>query len=181
MDDLERRAFLGLALAGIPLAAAAQGTVQTSPRGVNVLAGQDRSGVPKGLGISTIDIKVATTDAGGGLFVIENTNRAKGGPARHLHVAQEELFYVVAGEYAFEIGADKFTLKAGDSLLAPRQVPHVWAYVGPAVGRMLVSFAPAGQMEAFFREVAKLNSMPPQDPALWRAHGMELLGPPLAV
>jgi hypothetical protein len=23
--------------------------------------------------------------------------------------------------------------------------------------------------------------MPPQDPALWRAHGMELLGPPLRV
>jgi len=44
---------------------------------------------------------------------------------------------------------------------------------------MLVTFAPAGQMEAFFREVTKTNGMPPQDPALWRAYGMELLGPPL--
>jgi len=40
---------------------------------------------------------------------------------------------------------------------------------------------PAGKMEAFFRAVTKANAMPPQDPALWRAHGMELLGPPLAV
>jgi hypothetical protein len=30
-------------------------------------------------------------------------------------------------------------------------------------------------------EVTKANAMPPQDPALWRAHGMELLGLPLAV
>lgn len=44
-----------------------------------------------------------------------------------------------------------------------------------------VSNMPAGKMEAFFREVTKANAMPPQDPELWRAHGMELLGPPLAV
>ena len=184
-DDLQRRAFLGLALAGVPFGAVAQRpAAATSPSvatGVKVPAGLDRSGVPKGLGISTIDIKVSTDDARGGLLVLENTNRAKGGPARHLHVAQDELVYVIEGEYAFEIGAEKFSLKAGDSLLAPRQVPHVWAYVGASTGRMLVSFAPAGHMEAFFREVAKSNAMPPQDPALWRAHGMELLGPPLAV
>jgi len=29
--------------------------------------------------------------------------------------------------------------------------------------------------------VTRANAMPPQDPALWRAHGMELLGPPLPV
>ena len=52
---------------------------------------------------------------------------------------------------------------------------------GTARGRILITFMPAGQMEAFFREVTKANAMPPQDPALWRAHGMELLGPPLAL
>jgi hypothetical protein len=36
-------------------------------------------------------------------------------------------------------------------------------------------------MEAFFREVTRANAMPPQDPALWRTHGMAWLGPPLAV
>jgi hypothetical protein len=39
---------------------------------------------------------------------------------------------------------------------------------------------PAGKMEAFFREVTKTNAMPAQDPALWRAHGMEVVGPPLS-
>jgi hypothetical protein len=50
-----------------------------------------------------------------------------------------------------------------------------------ATGRILIAFFPAGQMEAFFREVTKENAMPPLDPALWEAHGMELLGPPLDV
>jgi len=36
-------------------------------------------------------------------------------------------------------------------------------------------------MAAFFREVTKANAVPAHDPALWRSHGMELLGPTLAV
>ena len=141
-------------------------------------AGADRFGEHRGLGISEIDFKV--TGAGSnGLFVLENTFHAKGGPARHLHVAQDEWFYVLEGEFLFEIGEESFRLKPGDSVLGPRMVPHVWAHAGDGRGRLLVAFAPAGSMEAFFREVTKADAMPPQDPALWRAHGMELLGPPL--
>ena len=63
-------------------------------------------------------------------------------------------------------------------MLGPRGVSHVWAFVGEGRGRILIVSTPAGQMEAFFREVTRENAMPPQDPALWRAHGMELHGPP---
>jgi quercetin dioxygenase-like cupin family protein len=142
--------------------------------------GEDRFGEQRGLGISSIDFKVVPQDSTG-LFVLENTFHQKGGPARHLHYEQDEWFYALEGEFLFEVGSDKFQLKPGDSLLAPRRVPHVWAYVGDARGRILVAFMPAGKMEEFFREVTKANAMPPQDPALWRAHGMELLGPPLRV
>ena len=178
MHWIDRRAFLEMA-AAFPLGAAGQGG--QPGKAARVLAGQDRFGTAKGLGISTIDFKVSAEDSRGGSLVIENTNRAKGGPARHLHVEQEEHFFVLEGEYLIEVGQERFTLKPGDSLLAPRQVPHVWAYTGDSIGRLLITFTPPGKMEGFFREVAKLGSMPPQDPALWRAHGMELVGPPLKV
>ncbi|MFZ1399221.1 MAG: cupin domain-containing protein [Candidatus Promineifilaceae bacterium] len=145
-----------------------------------VAAGADQFGEARSLGISTIAFKVVPQDEMG-LFIIENTFHAKGGPARHLHYAQDEWFYAVAGEFVVEVGSERFHLNPGDSLLAPRNVPHVWAYVGDSVGRMLITFLPAGKMEAFFREVTKANAMPPQDPALWQAHGMALLGPPLPV
>jgi len=96
-------------------------------------------------------------------------------------VHRDEWFYVVEGDFIIEVGQERFNMKPGDSLLAPRQVPHVWAHVGDGNGRILITFMPAGKMEAFFQEVTKANAMPPQDPELWRAHGMELLGPPLAV
>ena len=114
-------------------------------------------------------------------LIIENTFREKGGPARHLHYDQDEWFYALEGEFIFEVGEDHFRLKPGDLLLAPRKVAHVWAYTGGISGRILIAFMPAGQMEAFFREVTKANAMPPQDPEVWKAHGMELVGPPLSV
>ena len=145
-----------------------------------VPAGADRFQVERGLGVSSVQFKVAGPESPG-LLVLENTFHAKGGPARHLHVAQDEWFYAVEGAFVLEVGDARHRLAPGDSVLAPRGVPHVWAHVGEGRGRILIAFAPAGQMEAFFRAVTAHDAMPPQDPALWRAHGMELLGPPLAV
>lgn len=150
------------------------------PPVLRIPAGEDRFGEFRGLGISAIDFKVTSQD-GGGILILENTFRAKGGPARHLHHDQDEWFYAIEGEFIFEVGQERVRLTPGDSLFAPRKVPHVWAFVGDTRGRILVAFTPAGKMEAFFREVTKANAMPPQNPEIWRAHGMELLGPPLPV
>lgn len=153
---------------------------------VLVAAGQDRHGERRRLGISEIAFKVIAPD--GSFFLLENTFHAKGGPARHLHYEQDEWFYIAAGEFIFEVGGHQYTLHTGDSLLAPRRVPHVWACTGRAaggsaangvIGNILISFLPAGQMEAFFRAVTPADTMPKPDHTLWSAHGMELLGPPL--
>jgi mannose-6-phosphate isomerase-like protein (cupin superfamily) len=145
-----------------------------------IAAGQDQFGEHRGLGVSAINFKVSAQQ-GSDLFVLENIFHHKGGPAKHLHHDQDEWFYVLEGEFLIEVGTERRRLQVGDSIFAPRKVPHVWAFVGEGRGRILVTFAPAGQMEAFFLEVTKTNAMPPQDPALWRAHGMELLGTPLPV
>ena len=150
------------------------------PSALRVAAGADREGESRGLGISTIAFKVSLPNQRDP-FILENTFLAKGGPARHLHYDQEEWFYILEGEFLFEVGAERFRLQPGDSLLVPRQLPHVWAFVGKRRGRILVAFFPAGKMEAFFREVTRVNAMPPQEPEVWRTHGMELLGPPLPV
>jgi quercetin dioxygenase-like cupin family protein len=155
----------------------AQTQAKVSPV-LRVVAGEDRYGEDRSLGVSRIAFKVTAQDSPD-ILVLENTFHQKGGPARHLHHDQDEWFYCVEGEFIIEVGQERLPLHPGDAFLAPRKVPHVWAYIGDARGRMLITFTPAGQMEAFFREVSKANAMPPLDPELWRAHGMELLGPPL--
>ena len=151
------------------------GCAQFIPRG------QDRFAAHRSLGITRVTFTVASADTEGRLFVTEQTMLAKGGPPRHLHLEQEEWFYSLDGTFILEVGPDRFILNPGDSAFAPRRIPHVWAYVGTGPGRLLIAFTPAGQMEAFFNAVAQTNAMPAQDPALWRAHGMEVVGPPLAV
>lgn len=147
---------------------------------LRVAAGADRFGEHRGLGVSSVAFKVTPQDSEG-ILILENTFHQPGGPARHLHHAQDEWFYILEGEFLFEVGDESFRLRPGDALLGPRKIPHVWAFLGGSQrGRILIAFMPAGMMESFFRKVTKANAMPPQDPALWRAHGMELLGPPLS-
>jgi quercetin dioxygenase-like cupin family protein len=151
------------------------------PEAVFVREGTDRHELERGLGITRLRYKVATADTNGGLFVIEQTMLAKGGPPKHVHFEQDEWFFPVEGEFIAEVGKRQYRLRPGDSLLAPRLAPHAWAYVADAVGKIVIAFSPAGKMEAFFDLTALKGSMPSQDPQLWLDHGMKVLGPPLPV
>jgi quercetin dioxygenase-like cupin family protein len=151
---------------------------------VFVAAGADRFEVlHQAFGLKPIDFKVSTEDSDGGLFIVEQTNNRPGGPPRHIHHAQEEWFYVLEGEYVIEVDGTTYRLAAGDAVLAPRAIPHVWAFVGSGRGRILITFQPAGKMEAFFEESTQLDTLPPPEAlaALFKRHGMLLVGPPLPV
>jgi mannose-6-phosphate isomerase-like protein (cupin superfamily) len=78
-------------------------------------------------GLIPLATKVSTQDTGGELYVFQHTNMGKSGPPRHVHHAQDEWFYVVNGEFAAEIGNEKFWLRPGDTVRAARGA----ACVGP--------------------------------------------------
>jgi len=144
-----------------------------------VAAGEDLFGEAM-VAAGSLAFKVVPSDPNG-LLIFEMTFHQKGGPARHLHHYQDEWFYVVEGEFIMEVGQERMRLYPGDSIFAPREVPHVWAYVGETPGKMLFTFLPAGKMEAFMREIAKASASAPQEPDFWRVYDMELVGPPLAI
>jgi quercetin dioxygenase-like cupin family protein len=130
-----------------------------------------------------IDIKVSTLDTGGGLCVTEITSLQKGGPARHLHHGQDEWFYVLEGKHVIEVGEERYEGEPGDSVLAPRKVAHAWSHVGEGTGRLIAALQPAGEIEAFFEDLAKLGSTPEREELrrVFSSHGMELVGAPLSI
>ena len=134
-------------------------------------------------GVIPLQIKVSTKDTDGDLFVFEHADMSKGGPPRHFHYEQDEWFYAVKGEFLFEVGDERFTLRPGDSLFAPRMVPHVWAYVGDNPGTLLLAVQPAGSLEAFFMQSSKMTKPPTAEEADRQiaAHAMKVVGPPLDV
>ena len=134
-------------------------------------------------GVIPLQVKVSTADSAGALFVFEHANMSKGGPPRHFHYEQDEWFHAVTGDFLFEVGDEQFTLRPGDSLFAPRMVPHVWAYVGDNPGTLLLAVQPAGSLEAFFLRSSKMAKLPSPEEAeqQFAAHGMKVVGPPLNV
>lgn len=132
-------------------------------------------------GVIPLQIKISTKDSGGALFAFEHDKMGKGGPPRHLHYEQDEWFYAIEGEFHFEVGDEKFVLRPGDSLFAPRMVPHVWAHVGNKPGNILIAVQPAGTFEEFFMKTTKMKAPPsPQEvEEQFAAHGMKVVGPPL--
>jgi quercetin dioxygenase-like cupin family protein len=180
---MKRRSFLKGAAAAFPAAgmgAFALGQGASTPAGeVNLVgAGEDRLGEAHSLGFSTILFKVLSRETGDGLLVIEHKGLGHGGPPVHFHLHQEEWFYVMEGEVLFQLGGERKTLKAGESVLGPRMVPHGFVGVGEKPARMLIAFTPAGKMEAFFREVAVPNG-PAMDARLFAKYDMQYVGPPL--
>jgi len=183
---MQRRSFLRSISAILPSAAlqemlARQTEAQTGPGpapGLHVVgAGQDRFDHPHTLGFSAgMLFKVSSSDTNGGLLVIEHTRLTPGGPPLHLHEQQEEWFRVMAGEVALQVGEQRLHLKAGESVLAPRRIPHTFSSVGPEPARMLIAFCPAGKMEQYFREV-EANPKRNADPEFWKSCEMEMLGP----
>ncbi len=169
----------------------AGGRAQRSPqpgwpaRGIHVPFGKDRHNENELMiwGIIPLSIKVSTADTGGALFLFQHKDMGKGGPPRHVHHEQEEWFYAIEGEYRIEVGDERFLLRPGDSVLAPRKVPHVWAHISNHPGTLLTALTPAGTFETFIRDAARLATLPPPEEVAraFAAHGMTVVGPPLPI
>jgi len=180
---MQRRSFLKATAAVLPVAVlrdlvAAQAPAGTSPSagGVHVVAsGADRFGEPRSLGFSSLAFKVGTAESGGGLFVIEHTGLRPGGPPLHMHPHQDEWFYVMEGAVAFAVGEQRVQLAPGESVLAPRGVPHTFSSVAES-SRLLIGFTPAGKMEQYFRDAQEHKELA-ATPEFIRRYDMEWIGP----
>src|SRR6266566_6158711 len=130
IHSMKRRTFLKATLATVPLSiAAASAPAERPKRAVRVAAGDDRFSEHIKLGGAPNDCKVSAQDTDGAMSVFEFATPRKGGPPRHIHHDQDEWFYVMEGEFDFQVGDDRFRLRVGESVFAPRKIAHVWASV----------------------------------------------------
>ncbi len=122
-------------------------------------------------------------DTDGDLAVFEQTSLSpKRGTPLHVHPNQDEVFYVLEGAYRFKVGNDEYELGAGDTIFLPRKVPHAWVQLSQR-GKMNVMLQPAGKLEEFFVAVAALKTLPTPTElaAIFAAHEMQVVGPPIHV
>ena len=113
------------------------------------------------------------------LTVLENVIPPGTGPPLHVHSAQDEAWWIVAGAVRFQIGEELSRAEAGAFVWVPRGVPHAFRNDGATPATLLVLFTPAG-MEPFFDAIAEADEVRGEDfTRLGAAVGMTILGPPL--
>ena len=137
----------------------------------------------KGVNANVLDLKIAGSDSEGGIAIFEQTSLTKGkGTPLHVHHFQNEIFYVLEGEYFFKVGDDGFHLSAGDAVFLPQKIPHAWTQISEK-GKMIVTFQPAGKMENFFLTVAALDHEPTKQEMakIFSDNEMEIVGPALEI
>ncbi len=155
-------------------------------KGFKVKAGEARFGKHfkmKGVTLNMLDVKISGTDTADELSVFEQTGLTpKGGPPLHIHADQDEWFYVIEGDYRFQVGNDQYDMQAGDTIFLPKKIPHAFIQLSDH-GKMIVSYLPAGKMEAFFAITDQWDTPPtPKEIAeVFAEHGMQVVGPPLKV
>jgi mannose-6-phosphate isomerase-like protein (cupin superfamily) len=93
------------------------------------------------------------TDTGGAYCLLEIGLAPGMMVPRHTHTREDETYYVLAGELQVTVADEIFTLTSGDSLTAPRGVPHQLRNSGNVENHYLIMFSPAG-FEGFLRATA---------------------------
>lgn len=84
------------------------------------------------------------TDTRGAFCLLEVSLAPGIGVPRHTHTREDETYYVTSGELEVTVGDDVFVLKPGDTLLAPRDIPHQLRNPGITANHYLLAFSPAG-------------------------------------
>ena len=128
-------------------------------------------------------IKTDTRNTNGSLTVMELVIAPRSGPALHTHVREDEVWWVLEGDFRFKAGDALFEASTGGMAFGPRGTTHNFQNIGETPGRLLVITTPSGA-ERLFDEYTKL--LPgPVDPeilsALGHANWVEFVGPPLGV
>ena len=137
----------------------------------------------KGINSNILDLKVSGKDTNGDLAIFEQTSISQGrGTPLHVHHFQDEVFFVIDGEYYFQVGEEKYSLKVGEYIFMPRKVPHAWTQVSEK-GKLTVTFQPAGKMEEFFITMAGLENEPSAEEVakIFAENEMQIVGPPLKI
>jgi putative tryptophan/tyrosine transport system substrate-binding protein len=132
---------------------------------------------PVGEEADTYEILATREQTGSSFGVWRTTKVMQGGPPLHIHRTEDEFFYVVSGEFNFQLGDCITRTPAGSFVYIPKDMVHTYQHVGSEPGVLLGSVHPGG-FEGLFQGLPGADEE--QSKALLKQYNMEVVGPPLA-
>ena len=118
-------------LAGGPAPSSSPETCTLRPTAVAPFAVQAREGTALKTPIGDeVTIKATTRPTNGSLTVLELVIGPKKGPALHTHLREDELWYVLEGDFRFKAGGAMLRASTGGMAFGPRGTAHAFQNVG---------------------------------------------------
>jgi mannose-6-phosphate isomerase-like protein (cupin superfamily) len=101
-------------------------------------------------------VKLSPVTSRDPLTIHESSRRAgdRRGPGPHRHEGFAEIFYVLAGEYIFEVEDQRIEALTGTWASVPPGALHTFTSLGKQNGRLLVVCEPGG-IERFFADISR--------------------------
>src|SRR2546425_301642 len=118
----------------------------------------------------TITIKVPSEMTKGAYSISEDVTPPGQGAPPHMHTREDEIFYVLEGEFEFRCGDRVFRGTKGAMASLPRGIPHAFKNTGNTAGKTLVVLVPGG-MEKVFED---LSEMPPGPPDIAKINAITM-------
>jgi mannose-6-phosphate isomerase-like protein (cupin superfamily) len=87
-------------------------------------------------------------DTNGAFSLLEATVVPGTEPPPHVHSREDELFYVLEGQFDVYVGDKTFSVIAGECIFLPRLKPHAFVIRSPEL-RVLILYTHAGLEDAF--------------------------------
>lgn len=138
-----------------------------------------------------VNIHLASRAGADGIFVMEHWMPYGESPPLHIHRNEDEVFHVLEGTMRFHVDGKDVVAHKGQTVLAPKGLPHSFRVESPAGARCL-TITTGSDFETMVRQMgepAPAAKLPPRiDPtpemidALAEAcarNGIDIVGPPL--
>jgi len=103
----------------------------------------------------SVTIKADTMSTNGSLTILELSIGPRAGPPLHTHLREDEVWYVLDGDFRFKTGDTILRVSTGGMAFGPRGTPHNVQNLSHTTGRLLVIASPSG-LERFFEQCAAL-------------------------
>jgi quercetin dioxygenase-like cupin family protein len=148
---------------------------------------RDGEGIFVELGDHRAHAKVTALDSNGAFLLSDTQADMGGGVPPHIHLREDETFYILSGRFRFLVGEATVEVGPGDTVYGPRNIVHAWQCISPEGGRLLIMFTPGDNFQSFAMAMAALKVNPQSDMAdparvaefvaLAAQHGIEMLPP----
>jgi len=107
-----------------------------------------------GFGNSLVSIKVSSSSGEDGMCVIEQWLPYGDETPLHVHHREDEIFHLMEGQMRFRVGDKELVARAGDTLLAPKGVPHCFRIESPE-GVHCLTVTRGNDFEAMVRTMSR--------------------------